>query len=87
MNINELKEALALENVRPDVVHFGGDLPVRSDQWAITNDREIWQVYYFERGEKYGERWFADEAAACDYLWDQIRRDPTTRLGTSGCAS
>ncbi len=83
MNINELEGTLALKNVRPDVVYFGGDLPVRSGQCAITNDRGIWQVYYFERGEKSGERWFADEAAACDYLWNQIRGDPTNRVGTS----
>ena len=34
MNINELKGTLAFENVRPGVVYFGGDLPVRSGQWG-----------------------------------------------------
>jgi hypothetical protein len=80
MNLQEFKTTLSQENVRSDVVYFGDGLPTQSDQWALTNDRGIWQVYYFARGEKRGERWFADEAAACDYLWDQIRNDPTTRI-------
>jgi len=73
MNLQEFKAALVQKNARADLVCFGDSLPTRSEQWAITNDRGIWQVYYFERGEKVGERWFSDEAAACDYLWDQIR--------------
>jgi hypothetical protein len=84
MTLQELKATLTEENVRSDLVYFGDGLPTRSDQWAITNNRGIWLVYYFERGEKCGERWFADEAGACDYLWDQIRNDPTTRIRTSG---
>ncbi len=84
MNLQEFKATLVQENVRSDVVYFGEGLPNQSDQWAITNDRVIWQVYYFERGEKRAERWFANEAAACDYLLDQIRNDPTTRIQISG---
>jgi hypothetical protein len=84
MNLQELKATLASENVCPDVVHFGSDLPARSDRWAITNDHGIWQVYYFERGDKRGERWFVDENAACDYLWDRVRSDPATRQRTAG---
>jgi len=83
MTLQEFKASLAQEDVRSNVVYFGDGLPTQSDQWAITNDRGIWQVYYFERGEKRGERLFADEVAACDYLWDKIRNDPTTRIRIS----
>jgi len=83
MTLQKLKAALTQENVRSDIVHFGDGLPTLTDQWAITNSGGIWQVYYFERGEKFGERLFADEAGACDYLWDRIRSDPTTRIRTS----
>lgn len=73
MNLQQLKTLLARENIDSDVVHFGAGLPAQSDRWAIADDNGTWQVYYFERGEKYGERWFADEAGACDYLLEQIK--------------
>jgi hypothetical protein len=79
MNIQELRIVLAKCGARPDAVSING-VGATEEQYRLENQNEFWIVYYFERGNTVGLREFHDEADACDYLLDLLKRDPTTRV-------
>jgi len=79
MNLNELKEKLDKELINPNCFDLSGGLP--DEKYCINKyPWEQWGVYYAERGNKNDEKLFDSESKACLYLYELLKKDPTTRL-------
>lgn len=78
MNIQQLTAALDCEGIDPRFISLSG--AVQDESYVLEQDPKAgWWVYYSERGERSGERFFATESGACDYLHDRLVQNPATR--------
>lgn len=73
MNREVLKSKLAEAGVSSDEYLVGGAYDYRE---CVVFDREtsVWQVFYFERGNKGSLREFSNEAAALWHLYARLVR-------------
>lgn len=77
MNKRALHETLQREGIRSDCYDLdGGLLPERL---TLANEAGRWCVYYSERGEQTGKRYFATENEACAFLLSELRDEPSAR--------
>jgi hypothetical protein len=79
MKVPDLQAALIREGISEAAYSLHGGLP--NEAYCLGPTREGWEVYYSERGGKAGLRLFRDEEAACDYFYQRILADATTRAG------
>lgn len=77
MNREELRAALEANDVRPS--SYSLDSAVADDAYCMEQSRGGWSVYFFERGNRNDERWFATEAEVCQHFLERVVGDPTTR--------
>ncbi|MBS1212055.1 MAG: hypothetical protein H6R26_671, partial [Proteobacteria bacterium] len=63
-----------------DAVCVGGGLPYETEKYCIAKERELWEVYYSERGTKGGLIQFQSEDEACQYLIGLLARDQSVWL-------
>jgi hypothetical protein len=78
MNISELKMALEKTNVDPYFASLDGE--VKAESLVLERPESGgWCVYYSERGQRTGERWFITEEEACQYIFDSLSRDPLAK--------
>jgi hypothetical protein len=77
MNRRELEAAAAREGIRRSTFWLEGGLP--PERYVLSGGPDGWEVYYSERGERTGVERFDTEDEACDHLFVQLFRDPTTR--------
>lgn len=80
MNVDELKHELLSRGLRPTAASFQGGILSAPEQYCITNENGIWEVYYYERGNKNALKQFVDESAACEDLRARLLRDKTAWL-------
>jgi len=78
MNRAELRSAADREQIRRGAYCLEGGLPPQ--QYVLSIENGGWCVYYSERGLKTEPEWFETEDEACDYLFQALVRDPTTRV-------
>jgi sugar/nucleoside kinase (ribokinase family) len=79
MNKDELLQALRQEGVRDDAFDLdGGHL---SETYTLSESSDRWFVYYSERGLESGKKDFDTQSAACEYFFNLLKNDPTTRKG------
>lgn len=75
MNIYEVSSILKERGVNPDFLCIDCDFRKREDVHCIVNEGG-WQVFYWERGQKFDERHYLDETSACvgflDYIEERI---------------
>jgi hypothetical protein len=48
-----------------------------SEQYCISKEGSLWEVYYYERGNKNNLQVFPDEHNACFYLLSTLEKDRT----------
>ena len=77
MNLKSLQELLASEHVRQDAYSLDGD---RDESMCLEPVPGGWAVYYSERGLRSGERRFAAEDDACQFLASRLLADPSNRV-------
>ena len=75
MNKKELAEKLILEGIRTDMYSLKGGLP--NEAYCIDYEYEYgkWVVYYSERGNRNGLKYFDYENDACLYFYNLISND------------
>jgi hypothetical protein len=74
MSIEELKDLLKRKNVPLDLVAFlDGGTPLK-EQLCLSFERGMWEVYYYERGNKINLHRFLNEDEACMYLIEMIKK-------------
>jgi hypothetical protein len=75
MNRQELEQILRADGIRRDAYSLDGGLP--PERFCLTSEGGGWVVYYSERGIRSGLMQFGTEAAACQYLLNELRNDPS----------
>ena len=77
MNKSTLLKTLQREGFRSDCYDLnGGLLPERL---TLANEAGQWCVYYSERGQQTGKRFFATESEACEYMLSELRDEPSAK--------
>ena len=77
MTVDDLKTGLLKRGLRPNAVSFQNGALTAAEQYCIDFDNNVWEVYYFERGNKNDLKQFNDEQAACAYLLKILEADKT----------
>lgn len=77
MNKDELLQALQKEGIREDAYDLDGRH--LSETYTLSESSDRWFVYYSERGLESGKKEFATQSAACEYFFNLLKNDPTTR--------
>jgi len=75
MSLTSLKEELIARGIRPNAVAFSNSGPLPEERYCILKAEAIWEVYYYERGNKNAFQMFLDEGDACTYLLSLLERD------------
>ena len=66
----ELSEKLIEKSIRKDSYYLEGGLP--NEAYCLNKNRNIWEVYYSERGIKNGLKVFDNESDACKFLYSLL---------------
>jgi|HubBroStandDraft_5_1064220.scaffolds.fasta_scaffold1171620_2 hypothetical protein len=77
MTVTELKRYLLERGLRPNAVSFEGGLLTAAEQHVIEQKAGLWEVYYYERGNRNNLILFPDESSACSYLLSILEKDRT----------
>lgn len=77
MRIEQLKRLLFERGMRNNAASFSPDTLTASEQYRLSDEGEVWEVYYFERGNKNNLRRFFNEDSACKYLLSILLEDKT----------
>jgi hypothetical protein len=83
MTVSELKRNLLERGLRPNAVSFEGGVLTAAEQYLIENKAGLWEVYYYERGNKNNLAFFPDEASACLHLLAVLEEDRIVWHGRS----
>ncbi|MCD6040369.1 MAG: hypothetical protein K0R98_1617 [Rickettsiaceae bacterium] len=75
--VKELKLKLIEAKVMPVAYCINCKNPM--EQYCLIKEGNIWSVYYSERGVKRNEVTFQKESEACEYFYNKLIQDPTTR--------
>lgn len=78
MDKAELARVLQEDGYRPTAYSLDGGL--RDDTLCLDEVHGKWVVYYSERGQRWNEREFSSEDAACQYFLKLIRQDGAAKL-------
>jgi hypothetical protein len=77
MNRIDLQRRLREENVDESSYSLEGGFP--SERYVLSNEGNVWLVYYSERGLMTNLHTFQTESDACLHLLQQILSDRTTK--------
>ncbi|MEI7731570.1 MAG: hypothetical protein WCO56_18495 [Verrucomicrobiota bacterium] len=78
MNKFELKTKLEQAGICSAAFTLDGGLP--NEQYVLNQEAKgKWEVYYSERGQKTGLRYFDSESDACQFFLEHVLHDPTTK--------
>lgn len=77
MNATELKYELIRRGIRGDAFSLEIGLPSTDERYCLVQEREHWEIYYAERGQKGSLEVFEDEPSACDRFLQLLSDDPS----------
>lgn len=67
MDKNDLRQKLISRNIPKETYSLEGGFP--NEAYCINQNRDKWEVYYSERGQKSGLKIFDTEDEACKYFY------------------
>tara|TARA_Y100000589_G_C26970129_1_gene554220 strand:- start:211 stop:447 length:237 start_codon:yes stop_codon:yes gene_type:complete len=77
MTIKELDKKLREAGVKPQYYSLNGkDI---NDAFILKNELGKWNVYYFEKGSKYMQKYFDSESEACEYIYETLKDEPSVK--------
>jgi hypothetical protein len=77
MTVGELERNLLERGLRPNAVSFKSGVLTAAEQYVIEKRADMWEVYYYERGDRNDLTLFSDETAACLHLLALLEKDRT----------
>ena len=80
MNRQQLQDALRRENIQDRCYSLETQTFDPDEALCLRQTDGRWVVFYSERGLQTGEATFSSESEACDYMFDALVSDPTTRV-------
>lgn len=75
----ELAKRLHDEGFLETIFNLDGDIPPAYEGYVLSEISNNWSVEYYERGTKRLLGEFKTENTACDWLYQKLEHDPTTR--------
>jgi len=78
MKVAELEKALIELGVDPLAFSINGARD-GEDQLRLENDRGLWYLYYYERGQRHDRGLFYYEEEACTRLYEILKNDSIAR--------
>lgn len=78
MDRTQLKTLLDADGISPEAYTIDGGNP--GETYVLAGFGHRWSVHYSERGKRVNEQFFSTESAACSYLLNVLRKDPTTLI-------
>jgi hypothetical protein len=78
VNRQRLRALLDSERVRRNAYALDGSVP--EEAMCLLPVTGGWTVFYSERGQRSGERWFETEDEACDFLAERLPAAGNNRL-------
>ncbi|HVA55608.1 MAG TPA: hypothetical protein VNI53_07445 [Gammaproteobacteria bacterium] len=75
----ELAKRLHDENFLESIFDLDGNIPAAYEGYILSKIDNRWRIEYYERGTKRLLGEFTDEGVACDWLYNKLECDPTTR--------
>lgn len=82
MDRKRLRQLAEREGIEDDSYSLDGGLP--SERYVLEITEGGWNVYYSERGLRTAQRHFQTESEACEYLFEKLLADRTTRKDFRG---
>ena len=79
MNRDELARRLLREGFRSDLCSLDGGFPPLLEGFMLKKSSGRWTVEYYERGMTRTLAEYSTEEEACEYLYETLKDDPTTR--------
>ena len=77
MTKKELLERLEKEKISPRLYRF--DKGFWGDEYVLSNPKsDVWEVFYYERGEYYSLAKFTLETEACEYFYQEVKKSSNT---------
>ena len=70
MEKSDLEKLLKGKGIPEDAYTLLGGIP--NEKFCLENRKNIWEVYYSERGIKTDLRQFDSESDACEYLYRKL---------------
>lgn len=70
MTIVEMKNLLQEKKIPENLYSLNGGLP--NEAYCIGKNKDIWEVYYSERGHKSEYKKFDSESEACSYFYKAL---------------
>ena len=81
MNVDELKITLDKEGVNPLYYSLDGSTKrAWMGAWILENRKDVWLVYFSERGMKFELTKLSIEDEASQYILKRLLQSPTTRI-------
>jgi hypothetical protein len=81
MNREQLRHVLCDERIRDSTYSLTAANFDPDEALCLRPEGNGWAVYCSERGLQTGKILFSCESDACSYVLEQLRGDPTTRVG------
>jgi len=72
MKKNELKKKLLIERIPANSYWLDEDTPCVGEVYCLAKNKDNWEVYYSERGQKSSLKIFNNEDEACDYFYNWL---------------
>ena len=72
MNREEVQRTLKDKGISEDMYSLNGGLP--NESYCLEKGKDVWEVYYSERGVKTSLRLFDTEDEACQHLLKRVVR-------------
>jgi hypothetical protein len=81
MNTQDLLKALRKNRIMPEAYSIVNiTAPPHDEQYVLTKERNMWVIYFEERGERTYEMFYMNEDEACRSFLDKILKDPSTLI-------
>ncbi len=72
MKKQELKQRLIYEQIPINSYWLDEGGPCLGEVYCLSKNKNTWEVYYSERGQKTNLKVFDEEETACDYFYDWL---------------
>jgi len=78
--VRTLRDRLLRASLDPSAVSFDAGLLTAAEQYCIWQNGPVWEVFYYERGNKNNLHSFSNEEDAADDLEKRLLADKTVWL-------
>jgi hypothetical protein len=76
MNVLELKRFVSENIAYPNILKVGDEVETANNSFCLIEEQGKWIYFYSERGSEFDRRVFGSEDEACQFIVEQLKKDP-----------